>query len=1527
MAKNIKKLFALILAISMVMSLSVNTFAAYGQSVCDEEAHTHENACYALTCGKTEADLDLTCGMEAHEHTEDCHVHGEGCEEACALTPCEIEIHAHDDKCYTSHVHVEECYDFETLTCTLHVHGDECYTTWYGDEVELDVEEGTDGYTYMLFGDITDDGNDANDYYYYETSNHTLKKEVTGGGAVHLITLIDTAKYHGDWTPDGVYNCGESNFDVVYCCDATIRSEAGDYYKRLNLEDSEYFTAEEAKKLRAILANSYPFVSVEEAKAALEEAGFEQADKLDRSELISATQAAVWTIANKDSGDSYDYNQTASTAKKYTWGGYLHDFSNEHKNFTDSPKAYTTPEGVGDRINALKKFLLDQDEVSPKRTQVVISNMEIVESVPVMEKEGIYTVALRAQLNNSGSSKRDDLEITIYVDGIKTKTVDVELGTEIYDLTVEAEAGATIKAVVSGTQILPEGVYFYAPKPEDLDGDGIATSREVSQNLIGVSGGTTPIHAEAEVTLPADETTPVTGALALQKTDMKGEALSGAEFDLYVIGEESKLFVESYEVDNDGALIIENLLPGKYELVETKAPKGFVLPNDVIKFSIDEEGNTLVDADDFYQMTDSETAIEVTQRKETVLTDEQAAFYEFPKMEVTIDLARGDTVEKTISEEIESSVTKGEKPAADESVYDYTETTIVADRIVSVSVSEESITVKHNESDDIEGIQPALKFDRNSTADQSAKKKTTELYTDNGHFHDPSSFTVTDAPDGYPWKYVGHGDYSGHYVSHVKVVYERDEAGNPIKDENGNYIIKELQHVSSGTPLYYGGELVTNPEGPFHYATGTRPQQFLLMNEKGETMYGYCIDLETGAESSTWYAMANLEDNNYYASEEAENHVRNIIMNGYWGTAEGTGSLASLKEALKAAAAAGKVQTEQTVKMVNRKAFTTGYELQEGERHYGNYVYWDIPAVDVTLTDEIIDQMTEGEALDAMQAAIWSWANGSNATLNGVDRAIVGDMYAASSQMSDSLNGKNDAEGAARTKALYQYLMSLDAPQEASVIINDKTFAKDMTLEIGEEIAEGVYAAALKFTVEGERTSKDDLSVTLTYIDDYTGEEVTFTMPLTGVGAAEADEYGFYTISGLELKADEEFEFSLNIYGEQYLEKGAYIFTSEGGTNASQTMVTMAEGVKSVDVTRTMKIEFNVEDSIKANAVRHWSDAKILVVKNQPIVYTVTYKVNGKVVQKDWDKITGEEIPGCNTPDSYYDDGYRYEFKYWKLTDGTEGPDGTVGTTDLVYVAVFDKINIPTITPVGPKPKDDIDIPDDTPPLAEIPELFGDDHFAYIIGYTDGLVHPEANITRAEVATIFFRLLDEEIRNTLMTDVNDFPDVEKGQWYNHAVSTLSSMGIVLGRNDGNFYPNDFITRAEFAAIAARFDPSGNPEGVFFSDIAGHWAEREIIIAANNGWVEGYNGLFRPDDYITRAEAMTLVNRVLHRLPETEHDLLEYMVIWPDNMNVDAWYYLAVQEATNSHDYIRKTDPIYESWTEFIEPYDWSLLEY
>ena len=234
-----------------------------------------------------------------------------------------------------------------------------------------------------------------------------------------------------------------------------------------------------------------------------------------------------------------------------------------------------------------------------------------------------------------------------------------------------------------------------------------------------------------------------------------------------------------------------------------------------------------------------------------------------------------------------------------------------------------------------------------------------------------------------------------------------------------------------------------------------------------------------------------------------------------------------------------------------------------------------------------------------------------------------------------------------------------------------------------------------------------------------------------------------------------------------------------------------------------------------------------------------------------------------------------------------------------------------------------VDIPDDVPT-----GLNGDDHFAYIVGYPNGNVEPNGNITRAEVATIFFRLLTEEVRTANSTQSNSLSDVTRGQWFNHAVSTLSSMGIVKGHNDGTFAPNAPITRAEFAAIAARFDDKNTDTSSKFTDIASHWAKNEIGIAANKGWINGYpDDTFRPNQYITRAEAMTLVNRVLNRLPENSSDLLDSMIKWPDNSDASAWYYLAVQEATNSHAYSDKSkDDKYEKWTTIRETRDWTELE-
>ena len=239
--------------------------------------------------------------------------------------------------------------------------------------------------------------------------------------------------------------------------------------------------------------------------------------------------------------------------------------------------------------------------------------------------------------------------------------------------------------------------------------------------------------------------------------------------------------------------------------------------------------------------------------------------------------------------------------------------------------------------------------------------------------------------------------------------------------------------------------------------------------------------------------------------------------------------------------------------------------------------------------------------------------------------------------------------------------------------------------------------------------------------------------------------------------------------------------------------------------------------------------------------------------------------------------------------------------------------------------------PTPSTPTVEIPDddalgLNTTDHFAYIVGYGNGEVRPQNNITRAEVATIFFRLLTDDVRDENLTKTNRYSDVAATSWYNTAVSTMTKAGIVDGYPNGTFRPDAPITRAEMAKIISLFAKLDKSESRF-SDIAGHWAEAYIRLAAGNGWIAGYpDGTFGPQRNITRAETMTLVNRVLNRQPETEDDLLPNMTVWTDNANPTAWYYLAVQEATNSHYYEFKTNSQYEKWTELRETRDWKALE-
>ena len=239
------------------------------------------------------------------------------------------------------------------------------------------------------------------------------------------------------------------------------------------------------------------------------------------------------------------------------------------------------------------------------------------------------------------------------------------------------------------------------------------------------------------------------------------------------------------------------------------------------------------------------------------------------------------------------------------------------------------------------------------------------------------------------------------------------------------------------------------------------------------------------------------------------------------------------------------------------------------------------------------------------------------------------------------------------------------------------------------------------------------------------------------------------------------------------------------------------------------------------------------------------------------------------------------------------------------------------------------------------PPIFTDEHWAYIVGYPDGTVRPQGNLTRAEATTVFFRLLTDSVRDQNWKETNQFSDVVSGDWFNNAVSTISYMRIVDGYPNGTFMPNALITRGELATVAARFaDQMGTvvTNQRNFTDISDHWAEGYILKAASIGWIKGYeDGTFHPNDPITRAEFATLVNRIMERAPETEEDIItspphEWLRLWPDNTNSDAWYYLDIQEATNSHEYTRKAKQVpdlsfyYETWQKLQAPRDWTELE-
>lgn len=417
----------------------------------------------------------------------------------------------------------------------------------------------------------------------------------------------------------------------------------------------------------------------------------------------------------------------------------------------------------------------------------------------------------------------------------------------------------------------------------------------------------------------------------------------------------------------------------------------------------------------------------------------------------------------------------------------------------------------------------------------------------------------------------------------------------------------------------------------------------------------------------------------------------------------------------------------------------------------------------------------------------------------------------------------------------------------------------------GKCTVENVISEEIKATTTVTEKAPDKLTINFA---DYVKKELTAT------GTKTASDVNF-TVDVKEFKtviSSIQGEEEVNTYaGEQLLSTTltAHFDSITGG----ETKTTPFNGSIVVEHAGTYSFELTEEDGQRTGVTYDDSTYKVYVYVKREGDKLVVGSFN---IYKDGRSVAGETITFHNTIDTGKDDYY--------------------------------PIIIPTI------------IGKDTGMLNKT------DHFAYVIGYPDGTVHPNGQITRAEVATIFFRLLRDEVRDGAFATSNTYSDVAYGKWYNNPISTMSALGIITGYPDGTFKPNKPITRAEFAAIAARFDETQSGKSATFSDVIGHWAAKEIGIAYYNDWIKGYpDGTFKPDQNITRAEAMTLINRVLERKPESPADLLTNMNKWTDNMDTSKWYYLDVQEATNSHGYTRKTFN-YELWCQMLPDPDWSRYE-
>jgi len=427
---------------------------------------------------------------------------------------------------------------------------------------------------------------------------------------------------------------------------------------------------------------------------------------------------------------------------------------------------------------------------------------------------------------------------------------------------------------------------------------------------------------------------------------------------------------------------------------------------------------------------------------------------------------------------------------------------------------------------------------------------------------------------------------------------------------------------------------------------------------------------------------------------------------------------------------------------------------------------------------------------------------------------------------------------------------------------------------------------------------------------DYSG----YTVSESDIEGYTPDITGSFDEGFIVINTIDEVEYTIN-----YLELGTGLPVAPTVTKSGIFGTIVTEVAKDItDYNKVGQTEKSIKLGISGNVIDfYYSEYEVIESDFYKInwMYETGYNTN------NYNKRYEAEGEGTVSNITYYvqlhyDSGYTY-VNYNQTVDTVEIPvviDTTSGSAitgtaiEYVITTTFD-LFYDRNSDDDDDDDDDEDIPDPEVPLADLEKL---DHFAYVIGYPEGDVRPLNNITREEVAMIFYRLLTDESRNNLLSDSNPFTDLENHGWSNRAISTLYNAGIIKGYPDGTFKPSDPISRAEFATIAAKFDKLELGSTSKFTDIFGHWAEKYITSSEIKGWIKGYPDLtFKPEQDITRAEAMTLINNVLERAVPEENIHPDAM-FWPDSTS-DKWYFEAVMEATNSHNYIYEEDKD-ELWT-------------